>query len=196
MLQALLQNQNVFPKWGKCSHVGIFLCHSPHHAASVPLILSTQRGLVSPQFHCVFNDDFDTVKKEQHDTSIWQRKAHRQATQDKCRAATVNVMPVTQPTLTKTLLLPNYGADIPATLQQLPELLEQATMTAETPNATQMEPSIMPDLALQRTGSPDLLKTPNEVQEQPNFPVNIAQELEGKYDHHPTLLMPLIIVAF
>ena len=38
---------------------------------------------VSPQFHCVFGDDFDTVKKEQHDTSIWQRKVHLQATHDK-----------------------------------------------------------------------------------------------------------------
>ena len=109
---------DLFPKWGKHSHVGIFLCHSPHHAVSVPLILSTQAGLVNPQFHCVFDDDFDTVKKEQHDTSIWQRRAHLQATQDKLRAATVNVVPVTQPTLTtKTSLLPNYGANIPATLQ-------------------------------------------------------------------------------
>ena len=129
VLQAPLQNQNLFPKLGERSYVSIFLCHSPHHAASIPLVLSTQTGLVSPQFHCIFGDDFDTVKKEQHDTSIWQRKAHLQATQDKLQAATVNVMPVTQPTLTKTSLLPNYGANIPTTLQQLPELLEQATMT-------------------------------------------------------------------
>ena len=82
MLQALLQNQNPFPKWGEHSHISIFLCHLPHHAASVPLILSTQTGLVSPQFHCVFDDDFNTVKKEQHDTSVCQRKVHLQATQD------------------------------------------------------------------------------------------------------------------
>ena len=83
VLQAPLQNQNPFPKWGECSCISIFLCHSPHHAASVPLILSTQTGLVSPQFHCVFDNDFDTVKKEQHNTSVWQRKVHLQATQDK-----------------------------------------------------------------------------------------------------------------
>ena len=57
-------------------------------------------------------------------------------------------MSVTQPTLTKTSLLPNYGANIPAALQQLPKLLEQATTTPETLNAMQMEPSITPDLVL------------------------------------------------
>ena len=107
VLQALLQNQNPFPKRGEHSCISIFLCHSPHHAASIPLILSTQTGLVSPQFHCVFDNEFDTVKKERHDTSVWERKVHLQATQDKLQAATVKVMPVTQPTLTKTSLLPN-----------------------------------------------------------------------------------------
>ena len=71
VLQAPLQTRSPFPKWGERSRIGIFLCHSPHHASSVPLVLSTQTGLVSPQFHCVFDDDFDTVKKEQADTSIW-----------------------------------------------------------------------------------------------------------------------------
>ena len=106
--------------------------------------------------------------------AFWQRKVHLQATQDKLRAATVKVMPVTQPTLTKTSFLPNYGANIPATLQQLPELLEQATTTSETPNAMQMELSIMPDPVLQCMGPPTIPETPDEVQEQPDFPDNIA----------------------
>ena len=98
-----------------------------------------------------------------------------QATQDKLRAATVNVMPVTQPTLTtKTSLLPNDGANIPAALQQIPELLEQATTTTEMLNVTQMEPSISPDPVFQPMGPPEIPETPNEVQTQPNFPVNIA----------------------
>ena len=78
VLQALLQTRCPFPKWGEHSRIGIFLCHSPHHASSVPLVLSTQTRLISPQFHCVFNDDFNTVKKEQADTSIWKVKAHLQ----------------------------------------------------------------------------------------------------------------------
>ena len=71
VLQAPLQTGAPFPKWNKRSRVGIFLCHSPHHAASVPSILSTQTGLVSPQFHCVFDDQFETVKNKPNDTSVW-----------------------------------------------------------------------------------------------------------------------------
>ena len=78
ILQAPLQTRSPLPKWGQCSRIGIFLCHSPHHTSSVPLVLSMQTGLVSPQFHCVFDDDFDTVKKEQADTCIWKIKAHSQ----------------------------------------------------------------------------------------------------------------------
>ena len=78
VLQAPLQARSPFTKWGEPSRIGIFLCHSPHHASSIPLVLSTQTGLVSPQFHCVFDNDFDTVKKEQANTSIWKTKAHLQ----------------------------------------------------------------------------------------------------------------------
>ena len=78
MLQAPLQNQNPFPKWNGRSQVGVFLCHSPHHASLVPLILSTQTGLLSPQFHCVFDDHFDTIQTEQYDMSQWHKKVHLQ----------------------------------------------------------------------------------------------------------------------
>ena len=83
VLQAPLQTRSPFQKWGEHSRLGIFLCHSPHHASSVPFVLSTQTGLVSPQFHCVFDDDFDTVKKEQADMSIWKIKAHLQEAKEK-----------------------------------------------------------------------------------------------------------------
>ena len=80
-------------------------------------------------------------------------------------------MPVTQPTHTQTSLLPNYGANIPAALQQLPELLEQATATAQAANTTQMELSLMPDPVAQPMGPPEI---PTELQEQPEFPVNVV----------------------
>ena len=35
--------------------------HSPAHAGSVALVLNPKTGLVSPQFHVVFDDDFSTV---------------------------------------------------------------------------------------------------------------------------------------
>ena len=89
VLQAPLQTQSPFPKWGEHSRIGICLCHSPHHASSAaPLILSTQTGLVSPQFHCVFDDNFDTVKREQADTRIWKIKAHLQEAKERAAEVT------------------------------------------------------------------------------------------------------------
>jgi hypothetical protein len=35
---------------------------SPNHASSVPLVLSTTTGLISPQFHVVFDDQFSTTE--------------------------------------------------------------------------------------------------------------------------------------
>ena len=49
------------PKWEPRSHTGIFLGHSPTHAGSVALVLHLRTGLVSPQYHVVFDDDFSTV---------------------------------------------------------------------------------------------------------------------------------------
>ena len=119
VLQAPLQTGAPFPKWNKRSRVGIFLCHSPHHATSVPLILSTQTGLVSPQFHCVFDDQFKTVKNEPNDTSVWQKKAHfRKHASDK-----TNVLLISTPTNSQAPIprLPPYASEIPAALLQLPD---------------------------------------------------------------------------
>jgi Integrase core domain. len=49
------------PKWEPRSRLGIYLGMSPEHASSVALVLNLQTGLVSPQFHVVFDDDFSTV---------------------------------------------------------------------------------------------------------------------------------------
>ena len=116
VLQAPLQTGAPFPKWNKRSRVGIFLCHSPHHAASVPLILSTQTGLVSPLFHCVFDDRFETVKNEPNDTSLWQHKAHF----NKHASDKTNDPLISPPTKAQapTPRLPPYASDIPAALLQ------------------------------------------------------------------------------
>ena len=49
------------PKWNKRARVGIYLGQSPKHARSVALVLNIKTGLVSPQFHVVFNDMLETV---------------------------------------------------------------------------------------------------------------------------------------
>ena len=50
------------PKWEPRSRVGVYLGQSPHHASNVALVLNLKTGLVSPQFHVVFDDNFTTVK--------------------------------------------------------------------------------------------------------------------------------------
>jgi hypothetical protein len=82
VLENSLQSHHSHNKWSDRSRVGIFLTHSPHHAASVPLVLNTQTGLVSPQFHSIYDDSFDTCKKDMKFESLWQRKAKLQTAAD------------------------------------------------------------------------------------------------------------------
>ena len=49
------------PKWEHCARLGIYLSRSPAHAANIALLLDPRTGLVSPQFHVVFDDDFSTM---------------------------------------------------------------------------------------------------------------------------------------
>ena len=150
--------------------MGIFVCHSPHHAASVPLILSTQTGLVSPQFHCVFDDWFETVKNEPNDTSLWEHKAHfHKHALDK-----TNNLLISTPTNAQapTPRLPPYASEIPAALLQLPDLsVPQANeepdqvMIPEAPEAAQTAaelPQAAP-AAPEPPGAPP-----------PTYPINIA----------------------
>jgi hypothetical protein len=62
VLDGDLQNGKKIPKWSSRSRVGIYLGYSPQHARSVGLILSTTTGLVSPQFHVRYDDEFETTK--------------------------------------------------------------------------------------------------------------------------------------
>jgi len=71
----------MFPKWMERAWVGIYLFHSPCHASNVSLVLNTQTGLVSPQFHLIYDENFDTVTKDAHFTSLWQQKSHLHLTQ-------------------------------------------------------------------------------------------------------------------
>ena len=130
VLQAPLQTRSPFPKWGECSRIGIFLCHSHYHTSSVPLVLSTQTGLVSPQFHCVFDDVFDTVKKEQADMNIWKIKAHLQEDKEIVTEKTTRSSLVSTPKHQPASSLPPYGRDIPQALQDLSQLLLDIPATA------------------------------------------------------------------
>ena len=170
VLQAPLQSGAPFPKWNKRSRVGIFLCHSPRHAAPVPLILSTQMGPVSPQFHCVFDDWFETVKNKPNNTSLWQHKAHFR----KHASAQTNNLLISTPTNTQapTPRLPPYASDIPAALLQLPDpSIPQANdepdqvMIPEAPEA----PQTAADLPQAVPAAPEPPGSPP-----PTYPINIA----------------------
>ncbi|KAL7462348.1 hypothetical protein ACHAXS_002729, partial [Conticribra weissflogii] len=49
------------PKWEPQARLGIYVGRSPSHAGNVALVLNPNTGLISPQFHVVFDDDFTTV---------------------------------------------------------------------------------------------------------------------------------------
>ena len=67
-LQRPLQSGNIFHKWKPRARVGIYLGKSPQHARSVALVLCTETGLVSPQFHIKMDRSFQTVAKEYGET--------------------------------------------------------------------------------------------------------------------------------
>ena len=98
------------------SKVGIFLCHSPNHAASVPLILNTQTGMVSPQFHIIFDDNFGTVSTDKHFSSLWQRKAKFQTDDD---SSYQDQLP--SEVQAESATLPPHTTEIPAQLLQIPQ---------------------------------------------------------------------------
>ena len=62
VLEAKLQDGKKVPKFDPCSRQGKFLGYSPDHASSVALIFNRSTGKISPQFHCLFDDFFQTVR--------------------------------------------------------------------------------------------------------------------------------------
>ena len=62
ILDARLQNNNKIPRWDPRCRLGIFEGYSPHHSSTVALVMNPQTGLISPQYHVVFDDHFSTVE--------------------------------------------------------------------------------------------------------------------------------------
>ena len=77
-LHSALASSNSIPRWDPRARLGLNLGPSPTHARNVHLVLSLSTGLVSPQFHCRFDDFFETCKYGVPDggiSSTWQRLA-------------------------------------------------------------------------------------------------------------------------
>lgn len=65
VLEKELQDGKKLPKFSKAhSHIGVYVGHSPHHASNVVLVYNPTTGLVSPQYHVVFDEAFSTVASD------------------------------------------------------------------------------------------------------------------------------------
>lgn len=74
-------------KWTDRARLGVNLGFSPQHSKSVALVLSLKSGLVSPQFHCQFDEAFQTVQgldMNLQPPSLWQEKASSRAQPTSC----------------------------------------------------------------------------------------------------------------
>jgi hypothetical protein len=61
VLEATLQDGKKLPKWNKRARMGQFLGFSRSHSSTVALVRNLHTGYVSPQYHVVFDDKFETV---------------------------------------------------------------------------------------------------------------------------------------
>ncbi len=61
VLDQKLQNNQKLPKWNRRACVGQFLGCSDEHSSLVANVWHVSTGHVSPQFHVIFDDLFDTV---------------------------------------------------------------------------------------------------------------------------------------
>ena len=61
VLDPRLQDGKKIPKWNKRSRRAQFLGFSPEHSSSVALVRHLQTNHVSPQFHIIHDDNFETI---------------------------------------------------------------------------------------------------------------------------------------
>jgi transposase InsO family protein len=61
VLDPKLADGDKVPKWNHRARMGMFLGFSHEHSSLVPLVLNLRTGHVSPQYHVIFDDNFETV---------------------------------------------------------------------------------------------------------------------------------------
>jgi hypothetical protein len=61
VLDASLQDGKKIPKWNPRAHLGLFLGFSDLHSSLMLLVLNVDTEHISPQFHVIFDDKFETV---------------------------------------------------------------------------------------------------------------------------------------
>jgi hypothetical protein len=76
--QNALASGKSLPRWSPRARLGLNLGLSPTHARNVYLVLNLTTGCVSPQYHCRFDDFFETTRHSGPDVSgtiSWQQLA-------------------------------------------------------------------------------------------------------------------------
>jgi Reverse transcriptase (RNA-dependent DNA polymerase)/GAG-pre-integrase domain len=72
-LDGRLQSGKQINKWAMRSRLAVYLGTSTQHSQSVGLVLSLSTGLVSPQFHVIYDNHFETVRNDKAQSkSLWQ----------------------------------------------------------------------------------------------------------------------------
>jgi hypothetical protein len=62
VLDRRMQEGTSPPKWTKRTTQKVYVGHLHHYSKSVPMVWDPKTKLVSPQFHVMFDDNFDTVQ--------------------------------------------------------------------------------------------------------------------------------------
>ena len=65
VLKPKLKDGQKIPKWEPRSKRGQYMGASPMHASTVGLVRNLQTGTITPQFHCVYDDFFETVHADE-----------------------------------------------------------------------------------------------------------------------------------
>jgi hypothetical protein len=76
VLENDLANGSPILHWSPRARLGVNLGSSPSHARNVYLVLSLHTGCVSPQYHCRFDNFFETMRHNGPDISVpttWQQ---------------------------------------------------------------------------------------------------------------------------
>jgi hypothetical protein len=63
VLEAKLQNDQKLPKWNRRAQMGQFVGFSDEHSSLVANVRHLSTNFISPQFHLVFDDLFETVNR-------------------------------------------------------------------------------------------------------------------------------------
>jgi hypothetical protein len=70
-----LQDGKKIPKWSPQVCLGVFLGFSNLHSSQVPLVLNVASGKISPQFHVIFDNKFETINSLPFDKPLDQQWA-------------------------------------------------------------------------------------------------------------------------